>query len=40
MCVIIFFRSSVSAAKTSVKVLSIETKVLYVSVKSKLNWVI
>ena len=30
MCVIIFFRSSVSATKTSMKVLSIETKVLYV----------
>jgi len=26
MCVIIFFRSSVSATKTSVKVLRIETK--------------
>jgi len=32
-----FFRSSVSAAKTSVKVLSIETKVLYILVKSKPN---
>jgi len=30
-----FFRSSVSAMKTSEKVLSIETKVLYVLVKSK-----
>ena len=37
MCVIIFFRSSVSATKTSMKVLNIETKVLYVLVKSKLN---
>ena len=35
-----FVRSSVSATKTSMKVLSIETKVLYVSVKSKPNWVI
>ena len=32
-----FFRSSVSATKTSMKVLSIETKVLYVLVKSKPN---
>jgi len=32
-----FFRSSLSATKTSMKVLNIETKVLYVLVKSKLN---
>jgi len=32
-----FFRSSVSATKTSMKVLSIEMKVLYVLVKSKPN---
>ena len=37
MCVIIFFRSSVSETKISMKVLSIETKVLYVLVKSKPN---
>jgi len=40
MCVIIFFRSSVSATKTSMKVLGIKTKVLFVLVKSKPNWVI
>jgi len=33
----IFFRSSVSATKTSMKVLNIETKVLYALVKSKPN---
>ena len=32
-----FFRSSVGATKTSMKALSIETKVLYVLVKSKPN---
>jgi len=37
MCAIMFFRSSVSATKTSMKVLNIETKVLYVLVKSKPN---
>jgi len=37
MCVIIIFRSSVSATKTSIKILSIETKVLCVLVKSKPN---
>jgi len=34
------FCSSVSATKTSMNVLNIETKVLYVLVKSKPNWVI
>jgi len=37
MSVIIFFRSSVSATETSMKILSIETKVLYVLVKWKPN---
>jgi len=40
MCIIIFFRSSASATKISMKVLNIETKVLYVLVKSKPNRVI
>jgi len=35
-----FFYSSVSATKTSMKVLSFKTKVLYVLVKSKPNWFI
>jgi len=35
-----FFRSSVSATKTSRQVSSIGTKVLYVLVESKPNWVI